>query len=358
MIQLDDVSAMERLDPSDMRSRIAEFPDQIDKAAAVFRSMSIPTHYVQAKNVLILGMGGSAMGGELAAALAVSQNPLPIEVRRDYDLPAYVSKDTLVIGVSYSGNTEETLSGFRMSAAKGAKLLAVTTGGELASLARKFQVPVFPIDYEAQPRAAMGYLFTAVMMILQKLRLYPLGLQELEETAVLLRALDGKLNLSVPTRENMAKTLALKLKDRIPLMIGSGPMSVVARRWKTQINENAKLAAVYDTLPELCHNTNVGMERVWRQRDTLYPIFLQSSFAHPRNQLRANIVSKIFGSQKIQPETVVVHPTGTPLSEALQMVMIGDYVSYYLAMLGNVDPTPVAPIEQLKKQLAEHPMTS
>lgn len=358
MVILDDSKLYEKHDPLEMRARIAEFPDQIEKAAQTFKAITIPAHYVQARNMLILGMGGSAIGGELAAALAFETNPIPVEVRRDYTIPGYVNKDTMVIGVSYSGNTEETLTAFRQAAAKGAKLLVVTKGGDIASLGRKFQVPIFQIEYDSTPREAMGYLFTAVIMIMQKMRLYPMEISELFETAVLLRALSSKLEPTVPQSENLAKSLAFKLREKIPVIIGSGPMGVVARRWKTQINENAKLPAIYDTIPELCHNTIVGMERVWKQRDVLAPIFLQSSGAHPRNQLRTNIVSKIFSNLRLPVETIVMHPTGTPLSEALQTVLLGDYVSYYLAISAGISPTPIAPIENLKKQLAEHPLTA
>lgn len=354
MAQLDHLGDLSRLDPKQMFKHIVELPDQIETAATDFRGVSIPTHYVQARNIVILGMGGSAIGGELAAALASHHATVPIEVRRDYQLPHYVSKDSLVIGVSYSGNTEETLDGFLAAAGRGAKLVAITTGGELGALARKFQAPLFSIDYGAEPRAAFGYLFTAVLMLLAKLRHLTIG-NQLEETAVLMRALAGKLAPDVPLADNLAKTLATKLREKIPLIIGAGVMAVVAKRWKTQMNENGKLVAVAEGMPELCHNVIVGMERVYvRQRDSFSVFFLQSNFSHPRNQLRMSIIARQFAEQKMPVENLIIHPSGTALSEALQMVLLGDYVSLYVGLQAGADPTEIKPIKKLKEELAKH----
>lgn len=351
MANLDDIRAIEKLDPDQMSRHIAELPEQIEAAWQSFQGMSIPTHYIQAKNILILGMGGSAIGGELAAVLAGQTSSVPIEVRRDYGVPAYVSKDSLVIGVSYSGQTEETLEGFAQAAARGAKLIAVSTGGQLGSLARKFQVPLFEIDYGSEPRAAFGYLFVAVTTILAKLRLFEIGPREIEETAILMKGLRNKIGVDSPLTDNPAKQLATKLKDRIPLIIGSGVMATVAKRWKTQMNENGKVAAIVEVMPELCHNVIVGMERVYKQRDYLLPIFLHSEFIYPRNQLRMAIIGKQFSAAKLPVETVSLLTSGTPLSEALQMVYYGDYASLYMAIQAGTDPTEIKPIIALKKEL-------
>ena len=167
MASLDDVKQIEKLDLEKMGNDIAALPDQVEAGWQDFKGLTVPTHYVQAKNILILGMGGSAIGGELAAALAGATATVPIEVRRDYGLPGYVGKDTLVIGVSYSGNTEETLDGFRQAATRGAKLLAVSTGGEISSLAGSFDSR--SADY-GHNTGGLGYLFMAVMVILAQLR--------------------------------------------------------------------------------------------------------------------------------------------------------------------------------------------
>ncbi|MBI4175055.1 bifunctional phosphoglucose/phosphomannose isomerase [Candidatus Berkelbacteria bacterium] len=355
MVNLDDLRLYEKLDGSHIGVDIAALPDHLEAARMAFSPISIPTHYVQCRNILILGMGGSAIGGELAAALAAEHASVPIDVRRDYSVPAYVSKDSLVIAVSYSGDVEETLDGFRAAAARGAKLIVVASGGELSSLARKFKAPIFPIDYGGEPRAAFGYLFCAVALILVKLRLLALGDQELAESIVLLRGFQKKLQPGLKTTENLAKTLARKLVDRIPVILAAGPMAVVSRRWKTQLNENGKSIAFFDPVPEFCHNQIVPFGRAAKQREILFPVFLHSSFAHPRNQLRMTILQKQFVSHHVAFESVMIHPSGTPLSEALQMILLGDYVSYYVAILTGVDPTVISAIDGLKKELEAHP---
>ena len=355
MASLDDTKVIEKLDLDGMGPDIHDLPDQIEAAWKSFKGISVPTHYVQARQILILGMGGSAIGGELAAALASPTASVPIEVRRDYGIPGYVNKDTLVIGVSYSGNTEETLDAFRLSAAKGAKLIAVSTGGEISSLARKFQIPLLTIDYGSQPRAALGYLFGAVLVILAKLRHLEIDDRAISETAVLMRGFDSKLAPNVPLADNLAKQIATKLKERIPLIIGAGPIATVARRWKTQMNENGKVAAVAETMPELCHNVVVGLQKVYRQRDFLLPIFLNSNFNHPRNALRMSIISHQFAAAKLPVENIYIQPAGTLLSEALQLIQLGDYTSFYMAIQAGADPTEITSIIQLKKELDAQP---
>lgn len=355
MANLDDLKAIHKLDPEGMLRNIEDLPDQIETAWKAFRGLTVPTHYVQAKNILILGMGGSAIGGELAAALASPTASVPIEVRRDYNVPGYVSKDSLIIGVSYSGNTEETIDGFRQAAARGAKLLAVSTGGELAALARKFQIPILSIDYGSQPRAAIGHLFMAAITLLAKLRHLSLDDREVIETASLMRGFANKLQATTPAQDNLAKQLAGKLKDRVPLIIGAGPLATVARRWKTQFNENGKVAAMAEAIPELCHNVVVGLQQVYHQRNYFLPIFLGSNFSHPRNTLRLSIIARQFAASKLPVENILIQPAGTPFSEALQLVQLGDYTSYYMAIQANADPTEITSIVQLKKELDAQP---
>ncbi len=351
-MNLDDLRAIEKLDSKQMLRSIEEFPDQIDTAWRELQGLPIPTHYVQAKNIVILGMGGSALAGELAATLARKTTNLPIEVYRDYGCPGYVNKDSLVIAISYSGNTEETVDGFLQAAARGAKLIAISAGGELATLCRKFQVPLIPIDYGAEGRAAFGYLFVASMIVLQKLRLSPSPANEYSETAVLLRAQAQKLLPDILANQNPVKSLALKLREKVPMLIGSGTMAVVAKRWKTQINENGRLAAFAEPMPELCHNMIVGMDRPSKQREQFLAIFLDSHFSHARNVLRTAIVTRLLSDNKVTHEHIGIQPSGTPLSEALLMVQFGDYLSFYLGMQAGTDPSIGPSINHLKKDLA------
>lgn len=354
-MDLDDRRGLDKLDTKQMLGSIQEFPEQIESAWQALQSISLPTHYVQAKNIVVLGMGGSALAGELAVALGRNSLPIPIEIYRDYGCPGYVGKDSLIIAISYSGNTEETVDGFLHAARRGAKLLAISAGGELGALTRKFQVPLIPIDYGAEGRAAFGYLFVAVAVVLQKLRLLSFGATEYTETAVLLRAYGQKLDPDRPINENPAKDLATKLRNRVPIVIGSGTMAVVARRWKTQINENGRLAAFAEPMPELCHNLIVSMDRSSRQRDHYLAVFLDSHFSHARNILRTAIVNRLLSDNHVPTEHLVMQPAGTPLSEALLATLLGDYVSYYIGIQAGIDPSIGPSIQRLKKDLGDQP---
>lgn len=351
-MNLDDLRGMEKIDSKQMLRSIQEFPDQIETAWGELGHTILPTHYIQVRNIIILGMGGSALAGELAADLARKSSKIPIEVYRDYGCPEYVNKDTLVIAISYSGNTEETVDGFVKASRRGAKLLAISSGGELGILTRKFQVPLLSIDYGAEGRAAFGYLFIAAVVVLQKLRLLDLDPNEYAETAVLLRAFSQRLAPETRLGQNLAKDLAQKLRDRVPLLIGSGTMATIARRWKTQINENGRLAAFAEPMPELCHNMIVGMDRSSKQRDQFLAIFLDSQSSHARNVLRTAIVSRLLTDNHVPIEHVSVQPAGTAFSEALLMTILGDYLSFYLAMQAGTDPSIGPSIIKLKKELA------
>ncbi len=205
-------------------------------------------------------MGGSAIGGDLVRSLFSSKKKPIIFVNRDYDLPAFVDDKTLVIASSYSGNTEETLSAFSQALKKKCKKLAMTTGGRLKELAEDARVPVFVIDYVGQPRAALGYSFMPLIAFLQKLGLLEDKTAEVEAMIQDLEKLLGELKETVPTGSNRAKQLAAKLHGKIAVIYGAGILSEVAHRWKTQINENSKAWAFYETFSELNHNAVVGYQ--------------------------------------------------------------------------------------------------
>jgi len=351
---LDTENLIKKLDPEGMLQSINDLPDQIESAWKDLQSLIIPAHYLKCNKVLILGMGGSAIGGELVSTLALNYSRAPIFVQRDYGLPSFVDSNTLVIAVSYSGNTEETLDAFEKAGEKSAKLITISTGGKIGVLSSKYRAPIFKINYGAQPRAALGYLFTALLYILNKLDLYALGENEISESVHVLRQYQKIIGLQSPTSQNPAKKLAQKLSDKIPLIMGAGPMSTVARRWKTQINENSKELAIYEVFPELCHNVIVGLDFPKKLSDKIFLISLDSEFDHPRNRLRQSIVQQIFRKKGIGFEVVNMEKPGSPLIEMLEMIMLGDYVSFYLAMINEIDPTPVEMIKFLKDKLAEN----
>jgi len=297
-------------------------------------------------------MGGSAIGGDLAAAIAADTCPIPILIYRGYDLPAYADEHTLVIASSYSGNTEETLSAFEVARGRGCPLVALTTGGELARLADAWNVPLVSFDYRSPPRAALGFMFTSLLGILRALGAIGDLDAEWAEALSLLEAEGSALTPAVPQSANRAKQLAAHLVDRIPLVVGAEALEPVARRWKTQFNENSKHWAALDELPELDHNTLSGTHFPAEMAARFRVLFLSSAGLRPRNQLRLDLTRKVLENRHVVCHWLPV-PGQTKLAQILTAVQLGDYASCYLAFLNGVDPTTIADITNLKQQMSE-----
>jgi len=351
---LDDQTMIEKIDKDGMLAKIQEQPDQVKIAWEQVQNFIIPTHYINAKNVVVLGMGGSAIGGDLIRDLVKSSAKIPVHVVRDYDLPKFVDSTSLVIASTYSGETEETITAFTEAIDRGAKTLIISTGGKAAALSRKYKIPMFEIKYQAQPRAAIAYSLIPLLGIFNKLGYIELGINEVLNAVTDLINFKQKNDINVPTSQNDAKKLAEKLHNRLPVVIGGGILSNVARRFKDQINENAKQVACFDEIPELCHNHIVGLDKPENILKETYTILLQSRFDNKRNNLRNQILIQLFQKKGIKCESIMLDCKGGKIAEILHNVLFADYVSYYLAILNQVDPTPVETIKFLKDRLAEN----
>lgn len=348
MIDLDDVDALKRNDPQAMGERIAELPWQCRRAWEVIESHPFPADYAQADSVVILGMGGSAIGGDLVRALVRDLCPVPIFVNRGYDLPRFVGQNTLVIASSYSGNTEETLAAFQEASARGAKLLALTTDGQLAQMA---QNPL-TFSYVAQPRATIGFSLVMLLGVLTKLGFVPDPRPDLEEAIEVMEGLGGKIREEAPTSQNPAKQLALSLKGKLPVIYGAQHLEPVARRWKTQFNENGKCFAFFDVLPELHHNTVEAFPHPTELVEKGIILLLTSRLYHPRNVLRSQVTEELLERYGI-PHWSMEAQGKSLLSQLLSTIHFGDYVTLYLAALRGVNPSSVETIAYLKKRLAQ-----
>jgi glucose/mannose-6-phosphate isomerase len=297
-------------------------------------------------------MGGSAIGGSLLRNFVSRLTKPIIFVTRDYDLPSFVDHKTLVIASSYSGNTEETLSAFYQSLKLKCKKLAMTSGGKLKALAEDSRVPVFLIDHASQPRAALGYSFIPLIAFLQKLGFLKDKAAEVEAMTQGLERLVEELHETVPTNSNRAKQIAAKLQGKIAVIYGAGILSAVARRWKTQINENSKAWAFHETFPELNHNAVVGYQFPSEMASKMYVVLLRCPSLHPRTLIRYQVTSELLKQKDISHEIIDSQSKGE-LSQMMSLIYLGDWVSYYLAILNEIDPTPVKAIDYLKKRLSE-----
>jgi len=350
--QLDDLSGYPAFDPGQMQEKIKAMPLHVQDAWRIAQASPLPDDYRQVRRIVVLGMGGSAIGADLLGGLMAEAGAVPVEVVRGYTLPHYVSgPDTLVIGSSKSGDTEETLSAFAQAQERGARLLAISTGGKIAAIAEKAGIPTWRFTFEGQPRAGVGYSFALLLGLACRLGLYPDAAEELEQTSAHLTAMQATLVPEVPTAENKAKQLALALYGKIPAVFGSGFLAPVARRWKGQFNENSKQWGLWEDLPELNHNLVVGLHNPQAAVDHIAVVFLRSAFDHPRVQVRWTVTGEL-----LQQNHIALHEVygegATPLVQMFSLIHFGDYVSYYLAALNDADPTPVENIVYLKNRLA------
>jgi glucose/mannose-6-phosphate isomerase len=351
-INLDDPEVFKQGDPEGMLARIKELPWQCQQAFQTAMSFNLPADYKEVDKIVVLGMGGSAIGGDLVRSLAETESRIPILVHRDYGLPAFVNDRTLVIASSYSGNTEETLSAFELALKTKAKKLAMTTGGKLKEMAEENHIPVFIINYQAQPRAALGFSFTPTLGVLQKLGFLSDKSADVAETVKILESLSARIDEKAPLANNPAKQMAQRLYGCLPVIYGAGILAEVAHRWKTQINENSKAWAFYEVFPELNHNATVGFEYPRELASQIRVILLRSPLFNQRVQLRYEVTCELLARAGVKYEFVDSEGR-SPLSQMVSTVSFGDYVSYYLAILYRVDPSPVEVINYLKERLAK-----
>ena len=347
---IESVERIRAADPEDMLGRIKELPKQIQGAWQVTRAAQLPPAYGDVRNITVIGMGGSAIGGDLAAALLADELKVPMSVHRDYGLPAFIGRDSLVIASSYSGNTEETLSAFEEARKRGAKVLALTTGGTLATQARAANYPVVTFSYKARPRATLGYSLGLVLGSLARLGLTRDLSADIDAAIADLAKLEERVHEGA--RTNDAKKLAIQLYGRVIFAYGAGVMGVMARRVKGQWNENAKNWSAYDVMSELNHNAVVGFPNPQIAREAITVLLLRSDRDNPRHKIRFDVTRELLDRASIQHKSLQFGGTNL-LSEVLQMTLFTDYVSFYVALLNGADPSPNTAIDYLKDRLAK-----
>ena len=348
---LDDREAIRSVDPAGMGDLIMSLPEQWRKACAIAREATVPA-WERPERVLVLGLGGSAIGGDLVRSLLEGVSPAPIAVNRDYGVPAYVDDRTVVIASSYSGGTEETLSAVREAEERGARVIAITTGGELGDLAREKGWPVIRLPGGLSPRAAIGYSFVPLLVTMERLGLCGSVDAALAETASVLERQRERYGLDVPASNNPAKRLALELKGRLPLIYGSrGWKGAAAYRWKTQINENAKAPAYWNVFPELNHNETVGWESPAEVMGRVHLVILRDETDSPRVKARVDITREIMEGA-VGDVTELWAEGDSDVARLFSLIYPGDFVSYYLALAYRNDPTPIKMIDLLKSRLA------
>jgi glucose/mannose-6-phosphate isomerase len=349
VIDLDRVEALGALDRSDMLGTVAALPGHCREAYDAARGLELPS--AEGVNALTYcGMGGSAVAGDVVRAVFRDRLNVPVEVNRGHELPRYAGPHTLVVVSSFSGNTAETLSGFREAVRRGCRVVAVTSGGTLAAEAADAGVPVVPVPGGFQPRAALGHLGFASLGALEAMGLLPDLTDDVEETVTELEGLVERLGPHVPAERNPSKALAARIGDRVPIVWGAeGIGSVAAMRWKTQLNENGKVPAFWSAMSELDHNEVVGWIAPSGHPFSL--IALRHDGEHPEIAERFPLSYQI--ARDAGMENAEVRAAGrSTLARLMSLIIVGDYTSVYVGLRRGVDPTPVVVLDRLKAALA------
>ena len=343
-----------RIDAARMIDRVVELADQVESAWEGARDLGANLSGAGSPFV-VCGMGGSAIGGQMLADLVKMDSAVPVYLERGYTLPAFVNGETPVVCVSYSGNTEEVLSSFEEALRRGAQVVAITSGGELAERAGRAGVPLHITPGGMPPRAALGHLFTPLLRIAVNAGLYEISDEEVVSAVRKLRELSAAYSLDSDPVENSPLQLTKKLYGKIPLIYsGDGLLAGAAYRWKCQFNENSKCMAFYNTFSELGHNEIMGWDSPERLREDFFVIMLKDGEDHPRIQRRMEITFRELeplGGGGIRIESSGGKGRGGRLSRLFSILALGDFASVYLAVEYGKDPTPIEKIEHIKEEL-------
>jgi len=352
-VDLNNVEQILANDPGGMLEALWNLPEQCEEALAIGRKAGIPAEYAAVSNIVVTGLGGSAIGGDFLRLFVSDKLRVPVIVNRDYTLPNFIDNKTLLFAVSYSGNTEETLSAYSQARERGARIVALTNGGKLREMAARDGVPVIVVPAGISPRAATGYLLIPTLTVLESIGLIEDLTAEITDLTATLRNLREQLKPDLAAEHNQAKQLAKRIYGKIPVIWGAGGNTeVAAARWKGQINENSKAPAYWNVFPELNHNEIVGFAEPAEMLKHLEIIVLRDKHDHPRVQKRMDISREII-KDVVSGVTEIWSSGEGHLARMFSLTYTGDYVSVYLAALYGIDPTPVKNIDFLKKKLAE-----
>jgi glucose/mannose-6-phosphate isomerase len=329
------------LDRENLRAVILDFPGQFAVGAKAANDIKVSGNF---RSVSISGMGGSALPADVLKTIineSAAGVKFGVHVNRDYSIDTVAEFQSLNFFASYSGNTEETLSSFAEALKKKLPCVCFASGGKLAEESRKNHIPLVMIPSGIQPRYALGYFIGAMLKVLENSNL-------MEKQITKLLALEKDLNKKTRKYENVGKKLAAKIKGKTPVIYANDEFGVLAKIWKIKINENAKTPAFWNVFPEMNHNEMVGFSL---PQAKFIAIFLADPGGHPHNIKRMKITAGLLAKKGVATETILMEKA--PLMEKLfSGVVLGDWISYYLALAYGQDPTPVAMVEALKKKLA------
>jgi len=352
---LDDREQLAKLDISGVLRSVEQLPEQIEQTWATAKTIQVPEEYRRITRVVVSGMGGSALGAHVIKTLYKSSLKMPLEIVNGYDLPGYVNDQTLVVLSSYSGTTEETLQTAQEAEKKAAKIAVITAGGALQQLAEKKGYPLFFIEPKHnpsnQPRMAIGYSVFGQLGLLHALGVISLSDAEVRSVLDLLRR--NAANLSPEEKDrNTAKFLAFSCVDTMPILVSAEHLEGAAHVFNNQINENAKNMTAMLNIPEMNHHFMEGLSFPTAMKENVRFLFVNSTLYHPRVQSRFPLTREVAERAGFQCETIQA-TAKTKLEQVWEIIQLGAYTNFYLAMLNDIDPAPIPTVDWFKEQLGK-----
>jgi glucose/mannose-6-phosphate isomerase len=350
---LDDMQTITSVDKSGMLDIVDKIPQQIKETVTLLESHRLPSLF-KVDHIVFSGMGSSAISGDIMERLLRDKLDIPVFVNRESDLPKWANKNTLLFSQSYSGNTMETLKTFKHGCQKHCNIIGITSGGKLAEYCEKRNLPHINIPPNLPPRSATMYTLFSSLLALQQVGLLHSDLDlDIQEAIQDVDHLCVSLKKTVPTKDNLAKQIALKLQSTIPHVYGWGSYGPIARRWSSQFNENSKVIAQSDEVPECTHNAIEG----WAHHEDMAKLCSHLIIRDEKEESiymakRLDYLKDLFNA--VSPVVIEIPLRGKRrLAKMVQAMTLGDYISCYLAILKGVDPTPLRAIEELKENLAK-----
>ncbi|MEK7497329.1 MAG: bifunctional phosphoglucose/phosphomannose isomerase [Patescibacteria group bacterium] len=356
MTNIDSAEEIKALDKSNLLGSILALPDQMEDTWNKMVINDIPTECSLCKNVVVSGMGGSALGGRIVDSLITDRARTPIEVFTEFKLPNYVNKDTLVILSSYSGNTEETLSAGHEALNRGATIFGIATGGKLKEFLEVNNLKNFIINPQFnpsnQPRMGLGYSIAAVLAILARCEFINLLDTEVKDAISVTRDFLNEFGVENPTTENIAKSISLKFKNKIPVLFASEHLLGIAHAFKNQLNENSKAFSLLFDIPEANHHLMEGLRNPAEAKSFYHFLFLESELYSKEVQKRYPITKEVVEKNEVSISSYNLR-SKKKLNQIFEILALGSFVSFYLAMLYDLDPTPIPWVDYFKEKLAQ-----
>lgn len=351
---LDNLEAIRELDKSNVLGSIQALAQQIEDAWDQVQSLNLSIDTEKVRNVVISGMGGSALGPDVIKRCFKQQLSVPFEIVNDYTLPGYVNEHTLVVVSSYSGTTEETVSSLEEATRRGAQVLVVSTGGDLKRIADEQGYSTYlinPVNNPSnQPRMAIGYSVFGIIALLQKIGLFQITDSEVNSVIATVRRLTAELDATVPQTENQAKQMAYQILGRIPVFVAAEHLEGAVHVMQNQFNENGKSYAEYRVIPELNHHLMEGLRFPQDNDKFLFFLLFQSNLYHERTQRRFEITQQVIEQAGIDSELIELQNTSA-LEQVFEVITFGAFTNFYLAVLEGIDPAPIATVDFFKAEL-------